>query len=198
MIIKILVISGLLAFSIISLGQENLSQAQVQEVIKDKIGAVVKLGSHSLIVKAVMDQNAKNMSMESIKKADEEWKASKGLTPFKISLQKSPVGNFIKRKMRLNKSIYSEAFLTDNQGANVTAFPATSDYWQGDESKWTESFNNGDGKVYIGEVELDESSGSYATQVSVPVKDQGNTIGVLVIGIKLSYIEARKLKAAPE
>ncbi len=197
MIMKTLLLAGLFTLSVISLGQENLSQAQVQEVIKDKIGGVVKMGSHSLIVKAVREQNAKKMSLESIKKADDAWKSSKGLTPFKISLQESPVGNFMKRKMRLNKSIYSEAFLTDNQGANVTAFPATSDYWQGDESKWTESFNNGDGKVYIGEVELDESSGAYATQVSVPVNHQGKTIGVLVIGIKLSYIEARKLKVAP-
>lgn len=197
MIIKMLIMVGMLAFSTLSLSQESLSQSQIQDVIKDKISGVVKMGSHSLIVKAVMEQNAKSLSLDTIKKTDDEWKATKDLTPFKISLQKTPVGNFLKRKMELNKSIYSEAFLTDNQGANVTAFPATSDYWQGDESKWTESFNNGDGKVYIGDVELDESSGSYATQVSVPVNKNGKTIGVLVIGIKLSYIEARKLKAAP-
>jgi len=197
MIIKMLIMAGVLAFSTLSLSQESLSQSQIQDVIKDKISGVVKMGSHSLIVKAVMEQNAKSLSLDTIKKTDDEWKATKDLTPFKISLQKTPVGNFLKRKMELNKSIYSEAFLTDNQGANVTAFPATSDYWQGDESKWTESFNNGDGKVYIGDVELDESSGSYATQVSVPVNKNGKTIGVLVIGIKLSYIEARKLKAAP-
>jgi hypothetical protein len=197
MIIKMLIMVGVLAFSTLSLSQESLSQSQIQDVIKDKISGVVKMGSHSLIVKAVMEQNAKSLSLDTIKKTDDEWKATKDLTPFKISLQKTPVGNFLKRKMELNKSIYSEAFLTDNQGANVTAFPATSDYWQGDESKWTESFNNGDGKVYIGGVELDESSGSYATQVSVPVNKNGKTIGVLVIGIKLSYIEARKLKAAP-
>jgi len=197
MIIKMLIMAGVLAFSTLSLSQESLSQSPIQDDIKDKISGVVKMGSHSLIVKAVMEQNAKSLSLDTIKKTDDEWKATKDLTPFKISLQKTPVGNFLKRKMELNKSIYSEAFLTDNQGANVTAFPATSDYWQGDESKWTESFNNGDGKVYIGDVELDESSGSYATQVSVPVNKNGKTIGVLVIGIKLSYIEARKLKAAP-
>lgn len=197
MIIRTFIIGVLLAFAATSLSQENLSQVQIQEVIKDKISGVVKMGSHSLIVKSVIEQNAKKVPLDSIKKIDNEWRSSKELTPFKISLQKTPVGNFLKRKMELNKSIYSEAFLTDNQGANVSAFPATSDYWQGDESKWTESFNNGNGKVYIGDVELDESSGSYATQVSVPVNHQGNTIGVLVIGIKLSYIEARKLKASP-
>mgnify|MGYP002700152325 FL=1 len=195
--IRIFILSLALVLSQISYGQDAMSQAQLQEVIKDKIAGVEKMSSHSLIVKAVKEQNAKNITMAEINKRDSEWKGSKDLTPFKISLQKTPVGYYLKRKVELNKAIYSEAFLTDNQGANVTAFPATSDYWQGDEDKWSKSFNSGDGKIYIGEVELDESSGSYATQISAPVKSGGVTIGVLVVGIKLSYIEARKLKAAP-
>ena len=197
MMIRIFILSLALVLSQISYGQDAMSQAQLQEVIKDKIAGVEKMSSHSLIVKAVKEQNAKNITMAEINKRDSEWKGSKDLTPFKISLQKTPVGYYLKRKVELNKAIYSEAFLTDNQGANVTAFPATSDYWQGDEDKWSKSFNSGDGKIYIGEVELDESSGSYATQISAPVKSGGVTIGVLVVGIKLSYIEARKLKAAP-
>ncbi len=197
MMIRIFIMSLALVLSPLSFGQEAMSQAQLQDVIKDKIAGVKKMSSHSLIVKAVKEQNAKNISLAEIKKRDTEWKASKDLTPFKTSLQKIPVGYYLKRKVELNKSIYSEAFLTDNQGANVTAFPATSDYWQGDEAKWSESFNSGNGKIYIGEVELDDSSGSYATQISAPVISDGVTIGVLVIGIKLSYIEARKLKAAP-
>ncbi len=195
--IRIFIMSLALVLSHISYGQDAMSQAQLQEVIKDKIAGVKKMSSHSLIVKAVKEQNAKSITMADIKMRDTDWKASKELTPFKVSLQKTPVGYYLKRKVELNKSIYSEAFLTDNQGANVTAYPATSDYWQGDEDKWSKSFNNGNGKIYIGEVELDESSGSYATQISAPVISDGVTIGVLVIGIKLSYIEARKLKAAP-
>ena len=195
--IRIFIVSLALVLSQISFGQDAMSQAQLQEVIKDKIAGVKKMSSHSLIVKAVKEQNSKSITMTDIKQRDSEWKASKDLTPFKISLQKTPVGYYLKRKVELNKSIYSEAFLTDNQGANVTAYPATSDYWQGDEAKWSKSFNSGNGKIYIGEVELDESSGSYATQISAPVISDGVTIGVLVIGIKLSYIEARNLKAAP-
>ena len=87
---------------------------------------------------------------------------------------------------------YNEAFLTDNQGANVAAFPPTSDYFQGDEEKWSESFNEGSGRVFIGPVELDESTGVRAVQISAPVLDQGRTIGVLVVGITVEHIESRK------
>jgi len=97
----------------------------------------------------------------------------------------------LKRKVTNNESIYNEIFLTDNQGANVAVYPATSDYWQGDETKWSEPFNSG--KVYVGQVEFDESTNTNAVQISVPVIDNGKTIGVLILGIKLSFIETNSL-----
>ncbi|WP_281558476.1 PDC sensor domain-containing protein [Thalassomonas sp. RHCl1] len=194
MFIRLLFLSLSLFFIHFVFAQQGLTQEQLQAAVGDKIAGVEKMGGHPLVVKAVKEQNAKGMSLEEIKKIDQEWRATAELTPFKLSLQQSVIGKFLKRKLELNKAIYSETFLTDNQGANVVAYPATSDYWQGDEKKWTEAFNNGDGKVYVGEVKYDESAQSDATQISVPVKDQGKTIGVLVVGIKLSYIEASKLK----
>lgn len=175
-------------------GAHHESQGKIDDAIRDKIERVKKLGLHPLVVKAVREQNAKKMSLEKIKSIDNEWKSTKELTPFKKSLQESLVGRFLKNKVNSNKGIYNEAFLTDNQGANVTAYPATSDYWQGDETKWTASFNNSNGKIYIGPVEFDDSTGTNATQISVPVVDNGATIGVLVIGVKLSFIESRNMK----
>ena len=90
--------------------------------------------------------------------------------------------------------MYSEAFLTDAQGANVAAYPATSDYWQGDEEKFTASFNGGQGKVFIGPIEMDESTQTNAVQISVPMEYNDETIGVLVIGVKVSVLEAEKLQ----
>jgi len=45
----------------------------------------------------------------------------------------------------------------------------TSDYWQGDEAKFTESFKGGSGAVHIGDVEFDQSAQAYLVQISVPV-----------------------------
>ena len=137
-------------------------------------------------------QNAETLSLEMIQQRDEEWTASDRLTPFKLSLQRNKAGRFIKRSVEANPAI-AEAFLTDNQGANVAAYPITSDYWQGDEEKWTASFNNGSGKLFIGPLEEDASSGTTSVQISAPVLDGGQTIGVLVMGITLNYLEEKQL-----
>jgi hypothetical protein len=91
---------------------------------------------------------------------------------------------------------YGEAFLTDKKGANVAAYPATSDYWQGDEEKFTASFNDGRGKIFIGAVEYDESSNTHAAQVSVPVVDKGKAIGVLIVGVTVDYIAWKQKHAS--
>jgi hypothetical protein len=80
---------------------------------------------------------------------------------------------------------YSEIFVTDKLGANVAMTAKTSDYWQGDELKFTESWKAGAGGVFVSDVGFDKSSQTYVVHVSVPVKDRGVTIGVLVAGINV-------------
>lgn len=169
----------------------ELTEQQLKELLAVKIRTVETLAFSPSLVDAVRRQNLQNLSMELIQQRDEEWRASEALTPFKLSLQTSRAGKVLKRFVSDNPA-FNEAFLTDNQGANVAAFPATSDYWQGDEEKWAASFNGGDGKTFIGPLERDASTETVAVQVSAPVYDQGKTIGVLVVGVTLSYIEGRQ------
>lgn len=42
--------------------------------------------------------------------------------------------------IRQMSNTYSEAFVTDMLGANVAMFPATSDFWQGDEEAFIEAY----------------------------------------------------------
>jgi hypothetical protein len=144
-----------------------------------------------LLVRAALQQNQQRLSLEEIKKRDGAWRSSKELTPFKQSLQRNKPGRFLKDIVTRLDSL-NEAFLTDNQGANVAAYPATSDYWQGDEKKWSAAFNDGVGKVFIGELELDESTQIYAVQISAPVIDRGATVGVLIVGVTFNYVESKE------
>ena len=165
----------------------SLSQEQLEVVLAPKIKAVKRLAANPTVVDAVKAQNAEETTIEQIKRIDDEWRSTQTLTEFKRSLQRNPAGRFLRRRVRRNPT-YGEAFLTDKRGANVAAYPATSDYWQGDETKFTASYNDGKGKVFVGGVEYDESSQTNAAQVSVPVIDQGKAIGVLVMGVQLDYI----------
>ena len=92
----------------------------------------------------------------------------------------------------LKPDIFNEIFLTDNQGANVTAYPATTDYWQGDEEKFIKSYNDGNGVVFVGPATFDKSTHVYAIQISVPVIYETKNIGVLIAGIRFSHLEEIK------
>lgn len=174
-------------------GQAQLSDTELRDLLKIKIRTVQHMALNPTVVRAVRRQNSETLSVGEIKERDKNWSGTDELTTFKRSLQENTAGRFLRRHVSREDASFNEAFLTDNQGANVAAYPATSDYWQGDEDKWAESFNEGEGQVFLGDLELDESTQTYAVQVSAPVLDRGRTIGVLVVGVTLDYLEDKQV-----
>ena len=170
----------------------ELTQDELTEILAPRIEGLKFLTKNGMLLEAIREQNRKQQSLDEIKSIDAEWRA--GTSPLIKELQENKAGNFLKNIIIQQADVYSEAFLTDIQGANVAAYPATSDYWQGDEEKFTASFNGGQGKVFIGPVEIDESTKANAVQISVPMEYNDETIGVLVIGVKVSVLEAEKLQ----
>ena len=171
--------------------QQQLTEEEIADLLRVKTRTVRHLALNPLLVRAVRDQNGDELALEEIKRRDAEWREKEDLTPFKLSLQSSDAGRFLRSVVERSTS-FNEAFLTDGQGANVATYPATSDYWQGDEEKWSESFNGGAGQIFVGPLELDSSTQTYAVQISAPVLDRGRTVGVLVVGVTLTYLDAKR------
>ncbi len=184
---------GLLAVGATSV-DAGFSQPHLARLLRNKVEDIRELAANDAVIRAVREHNAIGQSLPEIKQLDEAWIAAKGMTPLKKSLQENAVGAYFRTLVDFNRSIYSELFLTDRNGATVAAYPATTDYWQGDEKKWSEAFNGGSGKVYIGPVGFDQSSQVNSVQISVPVTADAKTIGVLVVGVKLSYLQAKYLR----
>jgi len=185
-----LFLAALLAPGLV-VAQEEIDQDELKELLRTKMRTVQHMALNPELIQAVRRQNAEGLNMDNIKQRDSDWKGTKKLTPFKRSLQENSAGKMLRRYVNRNPSL-NEAFLTDNQGANVAAFPATSDYWQGDEEKWTASFNDGEGLLFLGPVERDESTNTMAVQVSAPLFHQGETIGVLVVGVTFDYLATKR------
>ncbi len=188
-IIAILCLSILVAGGIPGVrAEESKSEtAQISERMKSIIGrhesTIKEWAADSILVAAVTAQNTKKMSLEEIKRIDDEWMKGKQEN-FASELQENESGKFLKNKIRSNELLYTEAFLCDNQGAVVGEYPKTSDYWQGDEDKFIQCFNNGSGKTFTGPAAFDDSTKTISVQISVPVLDKGQTIGVLIVGLK--------------
>ncbi|MGA8259497.1 MAG: PDC sensor domain-containing protein [Arenicellales bacterium] len=184
-LVGVLVVGGIGG---VSAQQKQVDREKVLERLQDKLRTVRHMSFHPVIVRAVRTQNNEKLTLDVIKQRDEQWQSTKTENALQREILHSEASQVLKTFVQGNPD-FNEAFATDDQGANVAMYPTTSDYWQGDEDKWIKSFNNGNGKLYIGKVQLDESTNTVAVQVSVPILDQGKTIGVLVIGVTQKYLE---------
>jgi len=162
---------------------------EVPPALNERIPDLAKLGENTILVAAVKAQNAEGLTLDTIKKRDTEWMAATGVNATMKALMENAAAKELE-KIETSQPFYFESFLMDNQGANVAMTNKTSDYWQGDEEKFTESYKGGTGEIFIGEPKFDESAKTYLIQVSVPVKADGKAIGVLTIGVNLDELEA--------
>ncbi len=170
---------------------DEYSQAQIEELLAVKIRFARHMALNPSIVRAVETQNGEQLAMDEIQRRDEAWKnAGDATTDLIKRITENPVAEYFKSRVERNDAI-QEVFLTDNQGANVAAYPPTSDYWQGDEEKWTASYNDGNGVVFIGPLEFDDSTQQTQVQISAPVLSRDRAIGVLVLGVSVDYLREK-------
>jgi len=149
---------------------------------------LVPLCTNEVLVREAEAQNAKNVPLEDIQKADQEWINAEDELP----IHKEKLGNACAQeiaKVAAKLPALGEIFVMDNQGANVGQNVLTSDYWQGDEDKWTKAFNGGKGGVDISESKLDKSTDTIDQKVSLPLIDKkGSVIGAICIGVKTDQL----------
>ena len=185
---KVSNIIGLLILGLgIIMGSTHAAE-KVPQAVHDLVPTLKGWGSNATLVAAVKAQNARGVSLDDIKARDATWMKTTGVDDYMKSLMANEAANELK-KLESSKPYFLEVFLMDNQGANVAMTNKTSDYWQGDEAKFTKSFNGGAGGVDIGKVKFDKSSQAYLVQVSVPVMDGDKAIGAITVGINLDELE---------
>lgn len=173
------------------LGLSLSAQADSGDMLNGLVPIIKKWGENPALIAAVKEQNAKKMSLEAIQKRDKEWMSATGLDEQMKALMKNAAANEL-NQLEATKPYFFESILMDNQGANVAMTNKTSDYWQGDEDKFTNAYKGGAGGVDISKSKFDDSAKAYLVQISVPVVDGGTVIGALCVGINLDELEKAK------
>ncbi len=141
------------------------------------------------LVEAIRTQNGRTagLSQAEIDGLDSTWRAEVGTaaTPTISPILENAASDFLRKRVDESEGIITEAFIMDARGLNVAASAVTSDYWQGDEEKFTMTYPQGAGAVHFGEIEFDESSQTYQGQVSVPIIDvaTNEVVGALTVGL---------------
>ncbi|ETA51046.2 hypothetical protein [Ponticoccus alexandrii] len=142
-----------------------------------------------VIVNAIAAQNAvtSGYAQARIDEMDTLWRAEVGTGSSALvdGVLMNTASDFLRMQVQAAGGTITEVFVMDAQGLNVAASAATSDYWQGDEAKYQESYGKGPGGVHYSEIAFDESSQTYQAQVSMTIVDpaSGAAIGAMTVGI---------------
>ncbi len=121
-----------------------------------------------------------------ISNMDEVWQAELDgdASPLITQILSAPASDYLREIVDSSQGIIAEIILMDNRGLNAAMSGVTSDFWQGDEDKFQQTFGKAGGVMHVGAVELDDSSGTYVVQVSVPVVDAaGSPIGAATFSL---------------
>ncbi|MEL6999052.1 MAG: hypothetical protein AAFP68_12385 [Pseudomonadota bacterium] len=172
--------------------QANEFEPALRELAEQKI---MQIASDPAIIAAIQARNTETngLAEDQIIALDKKWRAEVGgaKTPTISPVLDAPVADMLRAVRDESEGLFTEIFVMDMVGLNVAASDTTSDYWQGDEAKWQKTYGVGAGAVHISEVELDESTQSYQSQISVAISDpsSGTPIGAATFGVNVEFLE---------
>lgn len=134
------------------------------------------------VLKALRAKNASGETLAMIQARDRSW-ATNAQRALRQQLVDGPCAERLRALAQPDPSVV-EVILMDARGANVCLSRETSDYWQGDEAKFQRTFGVGN-DVFVDEPALDASTGTYAVQLSLLIRVQGEKLGALTLSLKV-------------
>jgi len=150
--------------------------------------------SDPAVIQAVKAQNEKHagLSQGDIDGLDKQWRAETDAAskPMIDEVLANSLSKYLVDQKNSAAGLVTEVFVMDNKGLNVGQSDVTSDYWQGDEAKWKQTFLAGPNAMFIDEVEMDESTQTFQSQLSMSITDpaSGEVIGSITVGINVDAL----------
>jgi hypothetical protein len=150
-----------------------------KEMAAEELKKLAALGSDAKVVAAV---KAFNTSPPALAKDMDQakWSQLSVLSPEVKTFTKSDLASYLKSK-KTDK--VTEIFVCGADGTKVAFLSKPTSWSHKGKPKHDKPMS---GKTWIGNAELDESSGKLQIQVSFPVLDGGKAIGSVVVGLDAS------------
>lgn len=148
---------------------------------------------------AAQNQQIGNIDQAKIDELDNQWKAEREAAdkPLIAATLSSPLSVYLARLQGKSLGLYAEIFVMDKNGLNVGQSSVTSDFWQGDEGKFQNTYDVSETALFIDEAEWDDEAKIWRNQVSFTVTDDANAkIGAVTVEINLTELERRSLSGA--
>ncbi len=169
-------------FAAAHLSAQTPPTAEQKTKIEAKLKTLKAWGTDETVVAEVKAYN-ENPPEETKGMTQEKWKSLTVLSPEVKVFTKNKLGAYIKGKMK--DPVVSEMFVSCANGNKAAFLAKTTNWCHKGKPKHDEPMK---GKTWIGNVEVDESSGVQQVQVSFPVLDSGKPIGSVVIGLAIDKL----------
>ena len=141
------------------------------------------------IIAALQQAGKLPFSLQRTLQKDKNWHKD---TALQRRIAENALSHQFKKIVNDTNNTTSEILLIDRYGRLVAAYPTPSDYYQGDEAKFIRPAS--DKNYFVDRADWDESSGSVAIQIAMPVFDQQQFIGVLVKGVEVDLRILTRIK----
>lgn len=159
----------------------NEPDAGVQAKVDVKIAEIKSWTADPAVVAAVAAHNG-SMPADHAALTQEKWSALSLLDPVVRSFSKNAAAAVLKAK---RGPWTAEAFISDAKGCKVAFLAKTSKWCHAGDAKHDGPMS---GQNWQGEIAVDESSGLQQLQIAVPVLNDGQPIGSLVVGLSLGKL----------
>ena len=160
--------------------------------LEEKAKTAVTLASAPVIEAALVQSNAKFSSMPStarqthIETLNQEWMAiSDPNHPAIHPYLTNKAAHFLKQQQKMFPRVYGELFLTDRFGVTVATTGKLTTLSHGHKYWWKAAFNGGNGNIFFDDRGFDNSVQGVVLGVVVPVKKEGEVIGILKCNLNI-------------
>lgn len=169
----------------------DYEKQQIRELLFRKIERWKRLPK---LESALRAQNAKTsrLSNNEIAERDKKWKKAFQENDFAypINLIDQELSAQLREIKKQSLDVITEIIITDARGLNLAISDMTSDYWQGDEEKFTEAYNKPATTLYFGDISYDESTKRFQIHLSVPLytEEKFEPLGAMVFGVDVEKV----------
>jgi ABC-type amino acid transport substrate-binding protein len=168
-------------------------QQQIQELLIRKIERWKHLpGLEPALI--ARNKKVKNLSANDIATMDRKWIEAFKVGDFSYSLKvvDQELSAQLREIKKESQGQVTEIIVTDARGLNLAISDLTSDYWQGDEEKFTTAFGQSGNQLFFNAIMYDESTKHFQVHISVPLaSESGEPLGVMIFGVDVEKVLAQ-------
>jgi hypothetical protein len=165
-------------------------------LIRQTLVDEVRQWSGSPVVLMTLEaSNARYAGLEQagIDALDKQWVAEREVEdqPLITAVLSSPLSNYLTRIQADSQGLFTAIFVMDGSGLNAGQSAITSDFWQGDEAKFQNTYQVGPDAVFVDDVEINEDTGTEIAQLNMSIAQDGKVVGAVTVDVNLTELRRR-------